>query len=158
MTVSEFFVKRFEAEQPAFLNVLKALNTDQLDYKPHERSMSAGDLAWQLAIEQRVLAQVFDTEVAWPMEKRPATLDAIVAEWEKSTAALRQKLEGFNDEKAATSATIKMGDNAWTDKLGDMLWGFLFDMIHHRGQLSTYIRPTGGKVPAIYGPSGDSAS
>ena len=39
--------------------------------------------------------------------------------------------------------------------LGDMLWGFLFDGIHHRGQLSTYLRPMGAKVPSIYGPSAD---
>jgi uncharacterized damage-inducible protein DinB len=37
-----------------------------------------------------------------------------------------------------------------------MLWFFLFDVIHHRGQLSTYIRPMGGKNPAIYGYSFDS--
>jgi hypothetical protein len=34
-------------------------------------------------------------------------------------------------------------------------WGFLFDLIHHRGQLSTYLRPMGSTVPAIYGPSAD---
>ena len=39
--------------------------------------------------------------------------------------------------------------------LGEMLWGFLFDAIHHRGQLSSYLRPMGAKVPSIYGPSGD---
>lgn len=44
----------------------------------------------------------------------------------------------------------------WTDKKKNMLWGFLFDMVHHRGQLSAYIRPMGGKVPSIYGPSADS--
>ena len=37
-----------------------------------------------------------------------------------------------------------------------MMWFFFFDIIHHRGQLSTYVRPTGGKVPAIYGFSADS--
>jgi len=36
-----------------------------------------------------------------------------------------------------------------------MLWGFLFDAIHHRGQLSSYLRPMGAKVPSIYGPSAD---
>jgi uncharacterized damage-inducible protein DinB len=40
--------------------------------------------------------------------------------------------------------------------IGGFLWFILFDAIHHRGQLSAYIRPMGGKVPAIYGPSGDS--
>jgi uncharacterized damage-inducible protein DinB len=39
--------------------------------------------------------------------------------------------------------------------LGGMIWSTLFDLIHHRGQLSTYIRPMGGKVPSIYGPSAD---
>ena len=37
-----------------------------------------------------------------------------------------------------------------------ILWFILFDAIHHRGQLTTYIRPMGGKVPPVYGPSGDS--
>jgi uncharacterized damage-inducible protein DinB len=39
--------------------------------------------------------------------------------------------------------------------IGGFLWLILFDAIHHRGQLTTYIRPMGGKVPSIYGPSGD---
>jgi uncharacterized damage-inducible protein DinB len=36
------------------------------------------------------------------------------------------------------------------------MWDFFFDAIHHRGQLSTYLRPMGGTVPSIYGPSADS--
>lgn len=47
------------------------------------------------------------------------------------------------------------GNVAWEASLGDMLFGFLFDAIHHRGQLSTYLRPMGAKVPSIYGPSAD---
>jgi hypothetical protein len=47
------------------------------------------------------------------------------------------------------------GKPAWEASLGDMLFGFLFDAVHHRGQLSTYLRPMGAKVPSIYGPSGD---
>jgi uncharacterized damage-inducible protein DinB len=51
---------------------------------------------------------------------------------------------------------FKMGDVvAMEQPIGDFLWLFFFDAIHHRGQLSTYIRPMGGKVPSIYGPSGD---
>jgi uncharacterized damage-inducible protein DinB len=49
-----------------------------------------------------------------------------------------------------------MGEGgAWEDTVGGFLWSFLFDAIHHRGQLSTYLRPMGSKVPAIYGPSAD---
>jgi uncharacterized damage-inducible protein DinB len=42
--------------------------------------------------------------------------------------------------------------------IGQFLWFILFDGIHHRGQLSAYLRPMGGTVPAIYGPSADSRS
>ena len=44
------------------------------------------------------------------------------------------------------------------DTAYEMAWGFLLDQIDHRGQLSTYLRPMGAKVPAIYGPSADEAS
>ncbi len=43
----------------------------------------------------------------------------------------------------------------WEAPLSEFLWLFLFDAVHHRGQLSTYLRPMGGKVPSIYGPSAD---
>jgi uncharacterized damage-inducible protein DinB len=42
--------------------------------------------------------------------------------------------------------------------VGTFLWFILFDAIHHRGQLAAYLRPMGGKVPAIYGPSADEPS
>jgi uncharacterized damage-inducible protein DinB len=49
-----------------------------------------------------------------------------------------------------------MGEKVeWETTRGKMAWGLLLDLIHHRGQLSVYIRNMGGRVPAIYGPSGD---
>ena len=48
------------------------------------------------------------------------------------------------------------GDRVYFEApLGHMFWIGLFDAIHHRGQLSVYLRPMGGKVPSIYGPSAD---
>ena len=55
-------------------------------------------------------------------------------------------------------------DTRWTGDLeffghpraaSPMAWSFLFDIVHHRGQISTYLRPMGSTVPQIYGPSGD---
>ncbi|MFZ2491584.1 MAG: DinB family protein [Thermoanaerobaculia bacterium] len=157
MTLHEFFLARWEAEQPAFLKVLRALPKDKLDYTPHERSTKAGDLAWQLVLEQRLLAQMLEQgTVTWAMAPRPASADEIIAGWERATEELRKQLQVTDEAKYASPAVMKMdGAPDWTDSIGNMLWGFLFDMIHHRGQLSTYIRPMGGKVPAIYGPSAD---
>ena len=157
MSIPQFFVTRWEQEQAAFGKVLRALPGDQLAYRPHERSTSAGDLAWQLAIEQRGMSDLIERgESAWEQTPRPATLDEIVAAWDAATNDLRERLSGLDEAKCEGECKLLMGGApVWTDKLGNMLWGYLFDMVHHRGQLSAYIRPMGGKVPAIYGPSAD---
>jgi uncharacterized damage-inducible protein DinB len=156
MNVPEFFVKTWESEMPKFLKVLRAMPEGHLDYTPHERSTKAGDLAWQLVEEQRHLTAVATAgKVEWNMRPRPATVAGIITEWETATAALRDALKGYDEAKSESTVTMTMGGSDWSDTLGAMLWGFLLDMIHHRGQLTTYLRPMGGKVPAIYGPSAD---
>jgi len=157
MSIPQFFVTRWEQEQAAFGKVLRALPADKLDYRPHERSTAAGDLAWQLAIEQRGMTEMIDNgQQVFENTPRPATLDEIVAAWDSATNDLRAKLQNLDDDKCAGKCTLIMGGApVWSDSLGNMLWGYLFDMVHHRGQLSSYIRPMGGKVPSIYGPSAD---
>ena len=157
MNIPELFVQRWESEQPAFGRVLRAVPGDKLDYRPHERSTRAGDLAWQLAVEQRVLSEMLERgECRWPTDPRPETIGQIVEAWDKSTEALRQRLRALDESRYAGTSTLVMeGAPPWNDTIGNMLWGFLFDMVHHRGQLSSYLRPMGGRVPAIYGPSAD---
>ena len=157
MKIHEFFVQRWEDEQPRFARVLRAVPTDRLDYRPHERSTNAAALAWQLAQEQKDLCDLLDTgEVHFEPKPAPATTDEIVAAWESATNELRSRLQKLDSATAERPAKFFVGkDEVWTTNIGDMLWGFLFDMVHHRGQLSTYIRPMGGKVPAIYGGSAD---
>ena len=158
MTVREFFVKCWNTEEPKFGKVLRAL-PDQLSYRPHERSPSAGELAWQLAEEQRVLNEMLDSgAVHWAMQRRPHpdSRDAIIDAWDEQTAALRKKIEALDEAKWNGKVTFFIdGNEGGHGTVEDYLWGFLHDMIHHRGQLTTYIRPMGGKVPGIYGPSGD---
>ena len=157
MKLSEFFIKRWEAEQPAFSKVLRAMPEGKLSHRPHERSTAAGDLAWQLAEEQRVLVDVLDRGSAkWDARPTPDKASDIAAAWDKATTDLRARLAKLDEAKYDSKASLAMGDGpAWSDTVGNMLWGFLFDMVHHRGQLSSYLRPMGGKVPAIYGPSAD---
>ncbi|HVS31142.1 MAG TPA: DinB family protein [Thermoanaerobaculia bacterium] len=157
MNIPEFFVERWESEQPTFARVLRALPADKLDYRPHERSSSAGDLAWQMVIEHGMLSDLIDSgEIHYQPREKPATLDAIVAEWEKSAQELRKRLKDLDEAKYGGPAKILAGGKTvMSNSVGNILWSFLLDLIHHRGQISTYIRPMGGKVPQIYGPSGD---
>ena len=153
----QFFLHCYSDELPRFVRVLKALPDDRLDYKPHEKNTSAGDLAWQLAIEQQNLCELLDTGVInFEMAKRPGSIDAIVAEFEKAAAGVQQRLGKVNDAKWSSPGDFRMGgQSVWATSVQDLCWGYLFDGIHHRGQLSAYIRPMGGKVPSIYGPSAD---
>ncbi len=155
-TVRDYFVECFDAETPKFVKVLRAVPADQADYRPHPRSTSAGDLVWLLATELGDACELVDRqEVNFAPKPAPAIPEA-VSRYEKNAAELKQRLAKMDDAAWDRNARLMMdGKVMWETSLGDMLFGFLFDAIHHRGQLSSYLRPMGAKVPAIYGPSAD---
>lgn len=161
MNNREFCLSRRKAEFPAFQRVLKAVPTNRLDYKPDPKARTAAALTWLLAEEEASLVTLIDTgRIEWKETPPPARYDAVVAHYEKSFEAVNErlaKLDGAAWERKVSFVAEGMPE-PWTDSLAEFVWGFLFDAIHHRGQLSTYLRPMGGKVPSIYGPSADSAS
>jgi DinB family protein len=154
--VREYYQQCFAEEKPKFVKVLKAVPPDKADYRPHPRSTSAGDLVWLLATELRDACELVDHgQVEFAPRPAPPVPQAI-AEYERNATDLEKRLASIDDRKWDGPAKLMAnGQVAWETKLGDMLFGFLFDAIHHRGQLSTYLRPMGAKVPAIYGPSAD---
>jgi DinB family protein len=155
-SVRDYFQECVAAETPKFVRVLKAVPADKGDYRPHPRSTSAGDLVWLLASELRDACELIDSgKVDFVLRPAPAVPEAIAA-YERNAADLEQRLATVDDARWNGPARFLVnGQVAWETTLGDMLFGFLFDAIHHRGQLSTYLRPMGSKVPAIYGPSAD---
>jgi uncharacterized damage-inducible protein DinB len=157
MSTREFFIKCFRNERPTFVKVLRALPPGQLGYRPHPRSTSAGDIVWLLASELHDACDLLDKgEASFSQSLAPAALEESIAAYERNASGLEERLEKANDARWEKSAKFLVGGKvAWEAPLGEMLWGFLFDAIHHRGQLSSYLRPMGGKVPSIYGPSGD---
>jgi uncharacterized damage-inducible protein DinB len=155
----DFFRARRSGEMPAFSRVLKALPSGKLDYRPHPKSRSAAELAWLLAELEGSLATLVQTgTILWKETKPPAKADEIVAAFEKNAAAVDAglgKLDAAGWDKKVSF--VMEGSPPWEDTMGNFFWGFLFDAVHHRGQLTTYLRPMGGKVPSIYGPSADDA-
>ena len=152
----EYFSECFEAEKPKFVRVLKAIPDGQADYRPHPRSTSTGDLVWLLASELRDACELLDHgEVSFVLRPAPGLSESI-AVYERNADDLQKRLAVVDDDKWDGKARFLVnGTVVWETTLGDMLFGFLFDAIHHRGQLSSYLRPMGGKVPSIYGPSAD---
>ncbi len=158
MTNREFFIQRWSDEYPLFLKVFKALPHDKLDFRPHERSRSAAELVWHMICEAQVGVPMIDTgSVDWKETPPTLSLEEMVAAYEKAHSDLEWRLKKLDDKiwDEAKAKLLVAGHAAYEAPLREMFWGVLFEGIHHRGQLSTYIRPMGGKVPAIYGPSAD---
>ena len=155
----EFCIARRKAEAAAFVRVIGAMPQDKLDYKPDPKARTAKDLAWMMAVEELALLGVLEKgSCDWPTDAPPATAAAMAAAYEKTAAAVTAKLEALDQAGWEKKGAITFAPEAkWEDTVANLSWGLLFDAIHHRGQLSTYLRPMGGKVPSIYGPSGDEA-
>jgi uncharacterized damage-inducible protein DinB len=155
----ELFVRVWQEEAPKFRRVLEALPADSLDFRPHERSRSARELAWTLAGVTSLLAEFLRRgEARWEWQAPPASLDEILSAYDRAARAVAEELRRADDGRwdGWAGRLLAEGQIVWEAPFREMAWGYLFDLIHHRGQLSVYIRPMGGRVPAIYGPSGDS--
>ncbi|MGH9252966.1 MAG: DinB family protein [Vicinamibacterales bacterium] len=154
--VREYYRECFDAEKPKFIRVMRAVPADQAEYRPHPRSTCAGDLVWLLASELHDACELVDRgEVNYVARPAPTVQESIAA-YEKNAAALQSRIAALDDAAWDGKARLLVdGKVVWEASLGDMLFGFLFDAIHHRGQLSSYLRPMGAKVPSIYGPSAD---
>ncbi len=157
MNTRQFFVQQFESERPKFVSVLRAIPEGKLDYKPHERSSTAGMIGWFLVLELRALVDLVKRgENHWSQPPMPGSVLSVVAEYEKSAHEMERALATIDDERWEREGRMYVGDKVIMKRpVGEIVWDFFFDAIHHRGQLSSYLRPMGGKVPSIYGPSGD---
>ncbi len=157
MTNLQFCISRRKAERPAFVKVLKAIPQGRSDYRPDPKARTAAELAWLLAYEETALVSLIkDGVVEWKTTPPPARVEESVSAFERDSAEANALLERLDDAAWEKKVQFKAGEGGvWEESLFQMVWGFLFDAIHHRGQLSTYLRPMGSKVPSIYGPTAD---
>ena len=158
MTVREYYLERLRAERPAFLAVLKSIPREKAAYKPHARSPSAEQLVWTLAGELKAcIDAATKNQTEWqPLPK--IGIAEMIAKYEQWSADLANIAASMDEEAWNRSAKfLYKGKVVSEQPVGQFLWFILFDAIHHRGQLSAYLRPMGSTVPAIYGPSADSS-
>ncbi len=161
MNNREFLVQNIEAELPRFERVFLALPEDKLSWRPHERSKSAMELVTSMALEA-IMCPIFMKSGVVDYLKLEEPKGKSVAEcwsiFKQNFEEMKNLVSKMTEEDWGAPSKLVAGDTAhWETTKGWMAWGMLLDLIHHRGQLSTYIRPMGGKVPSIYGPSADVA-
>jgi uncharacterized damage-inducible protein DinB len=157
MTNREFFLYHCGAEFPRFLGVLGAASADQLDFRPHPRSRSAYELIGHLIGHEQDLLELAETgRINHRMQVPFATLAAGIDAYREAHEALVARLGTLADHDwEAPGQFLLEGRVIYEFPRRDLAWMLLFDGLHHRGQLSTYLRPMGGTVPCIYGPSAD---
>src|SRR6185295_9121879 len=97
MTLREYFLQRQKSEAPVFLRVLKALPKDQIEYKPHERSPSAAQLAWTITAETKICLDVIAASKAEWKSIPPPSIDEMVEQYERYSTELTESVARMDD-------------------------------------------------------------
>jgi uncharacterized damage-inducible protein DinB len=122
------------------------------DYRPDPRSRTAQQIAWQIISEERMIVAALESGVVtWAPPPMPESMREIVEIYEKQASEIIARWEALPRER--WEGTLDFFGHS--RPAAPMAWSFFFDIIHHRGQITTYLRPMGSTVPQVYGPSGD---
>jgi len=153
----EFLRQTLSAEFDRFRKVVEALPADKLDYRHDPKSRTASELVSHLIGHFEDLAELMDDGVIHHRNQVPfdSKADAL-AILERSAREAETKLASVSDDAWGQVGEFFVGNHSVMKAPRQALaWMLFLDAVHHRGQLSTLIRPMGGQVPAIYGPSAD---
>jgi len=156
--VHEVMLRVLKSESRTTKSVIAAVPDRNLDYRPDPRSKTANELLRHIAAADNFfLKSVIDGafvpgSVAIP---ESVTSPAQVAEWYEHTYA--RNLDALSELPPAQLVKVLDFRGLFRAPAYAFIQSGLSHAIHHRGQLSTYLRPMGSKVPAIYGESYDSA-
>lgn len=151
-TLAEFIIGQIDQEYATTRKVLAAVPAENTSYKPDDKSMSAIELAIHIAAsEVFFLDGVINSKLEW---KQPdfKTPSEVAAYYDHTVPGLIAQVRTL--PVPTLLATLELGP--WKEPAITFLTLDLKHGIHHRGQLSAYLRPMGAKVPSIYGPSADS--
>jgi uncharacterized damage-inducible protein DinB len=157
MDTRQFYMGCCAHEASLSKKVIAAMPEEGLDRRPEPKARTARELIGHIIGHEQDLVELIDDGVIHHRNVVEFdTLEQALQLYDDAHTQLEQKLGTMSDEAWGQTAKMWAGDHlALESSAGKIMWGFLFDQIHHRGQLSTYIRPAGGKVPGIYGPSAD---
>jgi uncharacterized damage-inducible protein DinB len=147
-------IQLFQKEFGTTSRVLKAYPANKDEFTPHERSSNTIKLASTFVFEMYLLEKyVFGEEIDSSIFKtyRPDSVSAVAEDFEREASRVISRFQDLPDNDMSKSVSFG-GATFAADQFALMM---LFDQIHHRGQLSVYVRMAGGMVPSIYGPSAD---
>jgi uncharacterized damage-inducible protein DinB len=158
MSEKDVYLDSFEREFKTTLKILLAYPQDKADLQPHPKCKTAKDLAWMFVLEGGLIDSIVKGQIDFTQSapKAPATLDEVLGAFQKQHKEVTEKIRNMSLEDFNGPITFPVGPGKMAElRRAEVLWMMLMDRIHHRGQFSVYLRMADGKVPSIYGPSGD---
>jgi len=161
MSIAQTPLAEFENQAPITRRYLERLPEDKLTWKPHEKSMSAGQLAYHLAFTPAGVVRVVQNNPVQAPDfanfPQPASLREILTKYEESIAAVRDLLPKFDDASMQETWRLASGGReVLVQRRGEFLRDVMFShWYQHRGQFSVYLRLLNVAVPASWGPSAD---
>ena len=163
-TIKHVALGDLENELAGTRRVLERVPDEHLGWKPHEKSFTLGELAthvtnllyWQLGI---VTSDEFDLATVPPPDPSQIlkSRGALLERWDQNVAALRPALDAADDESLMRRWTLRKGEHVVMalPRVAALRTVGISHLIHHRAQLTVYLRQVGAPVPGLYGPSAD---
>ena len=164
MPISKMILPEFEHEMANTRKTLERVPDDKFSWKPHEKSMTLGELTTHLSNIPSWIGMTFDRDELdvspggepYREEEAKSRAEALAA-FDKNVGSGRAALEAANDENWQGKWSLLMtGKPIFSLPRTAVMRGFVMNhMIHHRAQLGVYLRLLDVPVPSIYGPSAD---
>jgi uncharacterized damage-inducible protein DinB len=151
----------YEQESMTTRRLLERVPTEQMDWRPHPKARSLGELANHIAVSQQRVPAAIQTATydlgSGADGAVPADASEIVKNFDANVTEAKRLLGGMSDEDLMSGWEGQVGGKTvFTSPKAGVVRGILLNhTIHHRGQLSAYLRQLGVALPSIYGPTAD---
>ncbi len=160
MEIGKYLLDEWVEESASTKKMLERIPEDRFQWKPHDKSRSLGELAQHVAAMTSWFIPVFESDSFDPMQHKQPTLANkadMLKLFDDGSAELTKRLKSTPEDEYDKQWNCVMNGNVVATMSKAMaLRGWLFDhMIHHRAQLSVYLRLLDVPVPGMYGPSAD---
>lgn len=158
MKAGQHFAETFNRENATTRRVIHALPLAKSEFRPSANVKTAREVAHIFSLGQGGIAAALTNQWQWPpvFPPAPAAYADVLAGFDATTAAVKDALAMAPESRLEETVMFFTGPKQYGEiPVRDLIWFMLLDSIHHRGQLSIYLRAAGEKVPSIYGPSAD---
>lgn len=159
MTIAETLLPEFDQEMATTRRVLERVPTDKGQWKPHEKSFPLAHLTQLVATMPGWITRTVkgeDIDISGGGGYSFQATDSLVSQFDKHVREARDAIAATTDQDFALPWSLKMGEQTlFTLPRGDVTRQTINHLVHHRGQLTVYLRMLDVPIPSIYGPTAD---